>query len=189
MQIIFKTLVYLRDRQIPAVMYLHFALIFLIISQLILSNFMKFNDSGEISNNVVEFYGTWTHIISGIFIAPVTLIFIFLVIKTRSVKNFFPYLSGNYSQLLDDFLQLKQLKLPEPTSYGLASIVQGLGLSALLFVLISGITWFIFWKNGLPGSDMLKETHKLLTGLVIGYIIGHGGMGIIHIIKHYKNAK
>lgn len=181
MQIMRVAKEYLRERQSPAIRSLHIIVLFLILSQIVISNFIKFNKNGEISSSIVEYYGTWAHIISGIIIFPVVLIFLFFVIKERGSKYFFPYFFGEKSQLKSDFLQLKQLKLPEPVAYGVAATVQGLGLSALFLVLFSGLVWFISWTYGAPWSDSIKEMHGLLTGLVVAYVVGHGCMGVLHI--------
>lgn len=177
---------YLRNRQTPVVFYLHIIIILLVLSQLVLSNFIKFNEAGEISKNVINFYGTWAHFVTGLFLALITVVFITFVLKAHGIKNYFPYLSGDYAQVVTDINQLKQRKLPEPNPGGLASIVQGLGLGAMLLVLFSGIAWFVFWRIGYQWANVFKEAHELLTELVIAYVIGHGGMGIVHILSAIK---
>lgn len=177
---------YLRERQSPAVRGLHIGVFFLVLSQIVVSNFIKFNKNGEISSSIVEYYGTWIHIISGIILIPIALIFVLFVMKGRGFKYFFPYFYGNYFQLKNDFMQLKQLKLPEPSAYGVASTVQGLGMSALFLVLLSGLIWFVSWSYGAPWSDVIKELHGLLTGLVIAYVVGHSSMGALHIFHIAK---
>lgn len=187
MQILRVAKEYLSERQSPAVRGLHIVVLFFVLSQIAVSNFIKFNKNGEISSNIVEYYGTWAHIISGISLIPLSLFFVFFVMKGRGFKYFFPYFSGEYSQLKNDFLQLKQLKLPEPSAYGVASTIQGLGMSALFLVLLSGLLWFISWTYGAPWTDFMKESHELLTGLVIAYVVGHGCMGILHIFYIAKD--
>jgi len=186
MQIVRLTLKYLKNQQSPPILYLHILIIFLVLSQLTSSNFIEFNKSGEISNNIISVYGTWVHIITGVFLASITLIFIAFLLKAHGIKNYFPYLFGNYSQLLSDLHLLKHRKLPEPKPDGLASIVQGLGLGAMLLVLFSGIAWFVFWIAGYQWANVFKEAHKLLTGLIIAYVIGHGCIGILHILVTIK---
>jgi cytochrome b561 len=181
MKIVSTFMVYLRERQSPLIMFLHLAILALVISQIIVSNFMDFNDAGEISNDSMEFYGTWLHIITGLSIIPLALLFLGVVLKQRGFKYYFPYLTGDFSQLEKDINQLIKLQLPEPCAYGIAAIVQGLGLGALLLVLFSGLTWFLSWRYNLPWSDDVKEIHETLTGLLQAYLIGHGSMGVLHI--------
>jgi len=187
---IFNTfMAYLRERQSPLIMSLHLAILALVISQIIVSNFMDFTDAGEISDNSIEFYGTWLHIITGLFIIPLALIFLTVVLRQRGFKYYFPYLAGDFSQLKKDVNQLMKLQQPEPAAYGIAASIQGLGLGALLLVLFSGLTWFVSWNFNLPWSDDIKETHEFLTGLIQAYIIGHGSMGLLHIFFSSKLQK
>ena len=181
MKIVETFMAYLRERQKPFVLYLHLALLTLVISQIIVSNFMDFTDTGEISDNIIEFYGTWLHIITGLSIIPPSLIFFGAVLRQRGLKYYFPYLAGDLFQLKKDIKQLMQFQLPEPAACGIAAIVQGLGLGALCLVLLSGLSWFLSWNYNLSWSDDAKETHELLTGLIQAYLIGHGSMGILHI--------
>jgi cytochrome b561 len=186
MKIFTTVMAYLRERQSPLIMSLHLAILVLVISQIIVSNFMDFTDAGEISDNGVEFYGTWLHIITGLSIIPLALLFLGAVLKQRGFKYYFPYLTGDFSQLKKDINQLMKLQLPEPVACGIAAIVQGLGLGALLLVLFSGLTWFLSWRYNLPWSDDVKEIHETLTGFLQAYLIGHGSMGILHIFFRSK---
>lgn len=55
---------------------LHITIIFLVLSQIILSNFIELNNSGEISANAIEFYGTWLYIILGLVLFPIAVVFL-----------------------------------------------------------------------------------------------------------------
>jgi cytochrome b561 len=189
MHIMHITLEYLRERQPPVVRFLHIAILCLVLSQIIVSNFMGFADNGEISKKTVEYYGTWIHIGTGLSLLPITFIFIFIELKHHGIKYFFPYFYGNFSQLKKDIQQLKQFELPEPSAYGIAAIVQGLGLGALTLVVLSGFTWFLSWTNMAPWADSIKGFHELLTGLIEAYVVGHGGMGMLHLFFKAKNQK
>ncbi|CCK76976.1 conserved hypothetical protein [Oleispira antarctica RB-8] len=189
MNIFKKIMEYLRERQLPMVRYLHITIIILVISQIIVSNFMGFTSAGDISPNTIEFYGTWLHILTGLFIIPIAFVFIIIELKQHGFKYYFPYLSGEVEQLKNDINQLLKFKLPEPNAYGIAAIIQGLGLGALFLVILSGLTWFIAWNANLSWSHDIKEIHEFLTGLIQAYIIGHGCMGILHIYLHSKSKK
>jgi cytochrome b561 len=189
MNIFTTTMQYLKERQTPLVRILHMTIIILIVSQIIFSNFMAFNNSGDISSNTIEFYGTWMHIITGLFLMPIAVIFLVVELRQHSLKYYFPYLFGEFMQLSIDFKQLLKLKLPSSSDYGLAASVQGLGLGALFLVLFSGLLWFITWNANLPWSHDVEEVHKLLTGLVQAYIIAHGFMGLLHIFIYSRSLK
>jgi len=177
---------YLQQRQTPTIRFFHITVLLLVLSQIIVSNFIDFNDNGEINRNFIGFYGTWIHIITGLLLVPLALLFTFIELKQHGFKYFFPYLSGDNEQLKSDFKQLKQLQLPEPNDKGMAAAVQGLGLGALLLVVLSGLFWFTAWINDMSWAENAQELHALLTGLVITYFFAHGFMGILHIFLARK---
>ena len=189
MNIFNTTKQYLQERQTRSVSILHVAIIVLISSQLIVSNFMAFSDTGDISSNTIEFYGTWLHIITGLFLIPVAITFLIVELRRHSLKHFFPYLYGEFTQLGGDIKHLLKFKLPEASDYGIAGSIQGLGLGALFLVLFTGLLWFITWNANLSWSDDIEDLHKLLTGLVQAYMIGHGVMGVLHIFVYSKSLK
>ena len=189
MNIIQITMAYLRERQPPAVRFLHIIILCLVLSQITVSNFMGFTASGEISTKTVEHYATWIHICTGLSLFPIAFVFIYIEIKRHGIKYFFPYLFGDFSQLKKDVQQLKQFKLPEPSAYGIAAIVQGLGLGALTLVVLSGSTWFLAWVYSSPWANTIKGLHQSLTGLIEAYVLGHGGMGILHLFLQVKTQK
>jgi len=129
---------YLKERQTPVIRLFHVVVLLLVLTQIILSNAVDFNDNGTISSNVFEFYGTWAHIVTGLLLLPLAVIFILIEFKKYGFKHFYPYLSGDNQQLKADFTQLKYRRLPEPESKGIAAAVQGLGFGALVLVLLSG---------------------------------------------------
>jgi hypothetical protein len=95
MNIFNTTKQYLQERQTRSVSILHVAIIVLISIQLIVSNFMAFSDTGDLSSNTIEFYGTWLHIITGLFLIPVALTFLIVELRRHSLKHFFPIFMGS----------------------------------------------------------------------------------------------
>ena len=172
---------YFEVKMPPAIRHLHITLMLLIIAQIIISNFIEIERNGEIGTKGIEFLATWTHFIVGFLVVPLTLIFVVLEFKRHGFGYFFPYLTGNFAQCGKDIKQLFSFKLPESQPYGLAAIIQGLGLGAVLLVVLSGLTWFVGWNINASWEHDLKELHELLTGLVEAYLIGHGVAGVLHI--------
>ena len=186
---IFKLFInYTREHQTPAIRRFHISILILVIAQILLSNIMEFTDAGEISPDLVEFYGTWMHILFGLLIVPLAFIFLVLTLKQHGFKYFFPYFSGEFTQLKKDIGQLKQLSLPELQPSGIAAIVQGLGLGALFLVMLSGLTWFIAWSSHFSWAHDAKEVHETFTGLIEAYAIGHGFVGLVHIFLDSRKA-
>lgn len=109
---------YLRERQPPMIRHLHLLIALMVIGQIIASNFIKFSNTGGISEKPVAFYGSWMHIGEGLILAPLALLLVVVVLKRNGFRHFFPYLSGDFSQLLGDIRTLASLRLPEPSPGG-----------------------------------------------------------------------
>jgi len=188
MKILHFIKLYFAERYSPLVRFLHYSLLIFVLGQIVLSNFMGFDD-GEIRRNFITFYGTWSHIITGIVLMPLALVFTAIELKKHGILYFYPYLSGDFSQLSADLNKLMSFKLPETSPKGIAAIIQGLGMAILLSVILSGLIWYLLWSNHAPGIHFMKEIHELLTGLVEAYIIGHGSMGALHLLLSYRDQK
>ncbi len=180
---------YFSDKFTPLVRYLHYSILIFVLMQIFISNFIEVSDDGVISQNFVENYATWMHIIIGLALLLLAIVFIIIELKKHGGSYFYPYLFGDLSQLKFDINILKKLALPEAAPGGLAAIIQGLGLGALILVTFSGTTWFLLWSSGSSLANDVKEVHELLTGLIEAYIIGHGSIGLLHIFITYRIQK
>jgi len=180
---------YFTEKLTPLVRYLHYVILFLVFLQILLSNFIEINDDGVIGQNIIEFYSTWAHISVGLSLVVLALVFAIVELSKHGILYFYPYLSSDFSQLKSDLRKLKSFKVPDASPRGLAAVIQGLGLGALLLVALSGATWFVLWSYDLALADDVKKIHELLTGLIEAYVIGHGGMGLIHIFIAFKEQK
>ncbi len=180
---------YFTEKLTPLVRYLHYSILFLVLLQILLSNFIEINDDGVIGQSIIEYYSTWAHIGVGLSLVALALVFAIVELSKHGYLYFYPYLSGDFSQLKSDLRKLKSLEVPDASPRGLAAVIQGLGLGALLLVALSGAIWFVLWSYDLALADDVKEIHELLTGLIEAYVIGHGGMGLIHIFIVFKEQK
>ena len=185
---IHSVLEYMRSRQTPGIRYFHVIVFLLVLSQILVSNLIGFTSTGEVSRNTLQFYGTWTHICTGITLLPITIIFAFLLLKEHGFKYFYPYIFGDFNQLKSDITNLKKIKLPDAEAGGLAAIVEGLGLGAVFLALLSGLTWFLSWKYNAPWASDIKGLHGALVGLVVAYVVGHGCMGLLHVYLFSKKS-
>lgn len=172
--------------QTPKIRFLHFSILILVLTQIVVSNWMTGTKSTVVPFDTIYLF-TWIHIISGFLLFFLTLCLIVFCFKYRGVKYFYPYLWGDLKQLKLDVNQIIKWKLPDSSPRGLAAIVQGLGLGALSIVILSGITWFFLWLTQSPLGLEARNIHKSLTILIEIYIYGHGAMGILHFIIWYKN--
>jgi hypothetical protein len=100
---------------------------------------------------------------------------------------FFPYLRNDFNQIRKDLQLLKRFELPQPGAGGLATVVEGLGMGALMLVVLSGFCWFLAWRFMPQWAHSLKDLHEALTGLIQAYVIGHGGMGLLHLFVEFKH--
>ena len=173
----------------PLMRYLHYSILLLVLLQIILSNFIEINDEGVIGQNLIENYSTWAHISIGLLLVVLALAFTMIELSKHGLSYFYPYLSGDITQITSDLRKLKSLQIPDASPKGLAAVIQGLGIGALLLVVLSGATWFILWSYNPTQASDAKEFHEIFTGLIEVYVIGHGGMGLIHIYITYKEQK
>lgn len=165
---------------------IHLLILLLVITQIVISNWMEIAKTGVIVDQGYQFYCTWLHIILGISLFFLVLYFIINCMKNKGIHYFFPYLFGDLSKIKKDIKLLSHLKLPESSANGIATSVQGLGLGALFLVVSSGLIWLFLWLQNAPLADEAKNIHKTLTGLIEIYIIGHGSMGLLHFILWHK---
>jgi hypothetical protein len=180
---------YLCERQPLLVRSLHLVILCLVLCQIMVSNFMGFGPHGQVSQIPLIHLGTWTHIVTGPSLFPIALGFILIELNRHGLKYFFPYLYGEFSRIKSDLRLLMRLDLPEPAPYGLAVVVQGLGMGALSLVILSGLIWFLSWRYTAPWAHGIRELHQSLTGLIEAYIIGHGAMGVVHIFFQWRKSK
>lgn len=168
---------------------LHLLVLILVVTQIIISNWMNGTKSKTITLLNENYLFTWLHIFIGISLFFLTFLLIIYCFKQRGIKYFYPYLWGDFTQLNSDIKTLLRFQLPNSSPKGLAAIVQGLGLGALSIVILSGITWFILWLQQSPLALEARSIHKSLTILIEIYIYGHGGLGFVHFIIWRKNNK
>ena len=186
---IFKDIwTYFGQSQSVFIRMLHIMVICLVVSQLITSNFVDIEDAGRLRNSIYIDFGTWTHILPGLALVAIMTIFVLIELFQHGLKYFFPYLWGDLSRFRTDLKTLASRKLPEVAPGGLPAIVQGLGLGVLSLTLLSGLTWFLLVQAGSGLAHAVIELHETLTSLVVVYVIGHGGMGLLHIILWMRST-
>ncbi len=161
---------------------LHLSIILLVASQFITSDLVDLKHASHADQSIAFSFGTWAHILPGMLLAFLAMIFVASELYQHGLQYFFPYLRGDLTQLKKDVQTLAARKLPEVVPGGLPAIVQGLGLIVLGSTLLSGLTWFILAETGSGLAHTVIEVHEALTGLVIAYLIGHGGMGLLHMV-------
>jgi hypothetical protein len=175
---------HLAQTQNNTIRLLHIFIAFLIVSQIINSNFMSIDYPSHKLN-----FGAWYHIISGILITILFTILLSTIFQKRGFKHFYSYIYGDFEQIKIDLKSLIIFKLPKANTKGLAVSVQGLGLGALAIVIISAYCWLIAWLTQSTLAPDLQSFHKSITILIEIYIIAHGCMGVLHFLidRYFSN--
>ncbi|MFR8056147.1 MAG: cytochrome b/b6 domain-containing protein, partial [Bilophila wadsworthia] len=158
-----------------------------VILQILSSFAMHMLSSGQINPALSSWLASWYHILSGLLVVILSLLLAADSLTRRGFHYFFPYLWGDTEQLKKDIQASLRFKMVPPRPKGLATAVQGLGLGALLLVVLSGLIWFILWRNGSSFAGLALETHKNVTLLIELYLIGHGCMALLHFFVWQRN--
>jgi len=167
---------------------LHFSVILLVANQFLTSDLVDLKHASHADQSIAFSFGTWAHILPGMLLAFIAIVFVASELYRHGSKYFFPYLLGDLTQLKKDLQILAARQLPEVVPGGLPAIVQGLGLLVLGLTLLSGLTWFYLIETGSGLAHTVIEVHEVLTNLVIAYLIGHGGMGLLHMVLWIRSS-
>ena len=178
---------YLGEHQTSKIRAVHILVLTLVITQIVISNFMHVPKEANIPMHGSNAFFSWMHIGFGLLLLCLTATLATLCFSSRGLKYYYPYLWGNFTQLREDLCTLRNRQLPGAQACGLAACVQGLGLGAMVLVVLSGATWLLLWLNGQSLAPDMRSLHQALTGLVEVYICGHGGMGLLHFWLHRSN--
>ena len=102
---------YFADKFTPLIRYLHYLVLLFVVYQIVISsNLIEISHDGIISNNIIEYYGTWSHMIVGLLLFLLAIIFIVVELSKHGFKYFYPYLYGEISQLKSDINQIISLE-------------------------------------------------------------------------------
>ncbi len=161
---------------------LHALVLIWVLTQIISSNFMHVHADTIWSsvNQVAKL-----HVYGGLLLLPISLLFIYKVLKRRTIVDMYPWLSGNFSQIKADIQTLRQFTLPKTHPAGLAATVEGLGLLALLLALVTGTLWYIVASSSGIAPTLLS-IHKTSVGLIETYFYAHGAMALLHYIQWWR---
>lgn len=174
--------------------------------QLLSAPLTQFDSTGHVSTIWYHFLGTWFHIINGIGLFFVTIIFAYHVLHRKGLHWMYPYLFGNLKVMGEDlhellqirftvqklpeteratrpFVILEQMKLPRPRPASLAAAVQGAGIALQLLLVLLGFLFLITWSRELSIAWDIITVHRIIAIPFFMFYLGHGPMGIIHIFN------
>ncbi|EMX6369758.1 cytochrome b/b6 domain-containing protein [Enterobacter hormaechei] len=179
----------LPHRDTPFFRVLHIIVAVLILLQIISSNL---TESDALSDYTLTGFVTWFHIVSGLSLIALGVVMLVWMLTQRGFRYYFAWLTLNFRGVIEDIKMLMSFRLPEAHAGGIAALVQGLGVLALLGVALCGGFWFAL--NTIPGaSPVLTETilhlHKFLTVFIETYFWVHGAMGLLHIFLTIRSQR
>ncbi|MGR5235654.1 cytochrome b/b6 domain-containing protein [Vibrio alfacsensis] len=164
--------------------YLHFAVLFWVLLQLLSSSLMHVHGDTEL-NQISDL--AFIHIYSGLVLLPVSLIFATKVIMRRKIQDLYPWLSGHYQVIKEDAESLLKLDLPEAKPSGLAATIEGLGILALILAVVTGSVWYLTVFTSGP-SEWLLSIHKLSVTFIQIYFFGHALFAMLHLAQWWRKS-
>ena len=171
----------LPHKNTPFLRVLHIIVAVLILLQIINSNL---TESDALSDYTLTGFVTWFHVITGLSLIVLGFVMLAWMLTQRGFHYYFAWLTLDFRGVVEDIKMLISFRLPEAHAGGIAALIQGLGVLALLGVASCGGFWFAL--NTIPGmSPVLTESvlnvHKFLTVFIETYFWAHGSMGLLHI--------
>ncbi|MBZ6386760.1 cytochrome b/b6 domain-containing protein [Pantoea piersonii] len=165
---------------------LHIIVAVLVLAQIINSNLTEREALGQLSLQGIV---TWLHVISGFGLLFCGFIMLYWMLTQRGFLYYFSWVRLDFRGIAEDFSMLRQFRLPEAHTGGIAAIVQGLGVLSLLGVAACGGLWFFL--NIIYGPDsvlthQILHLHKFLTVFIETYFWAHGAMGVVHFFLTFR---
>ncbi|CAM7845322.1 cytochrome b/b6 domain-containing protein [Klebsiella quasipneumoniae] len=176
----------LPHKDTPFFRMLHIIVATLILLQIISSNFTESEALRDLNITGVV---TWFHIVSGLALIALGAVMLVWMLNTRGFRYYFAWSTFDFRGVVEDSKQLMTFRLPEAHAGGIAAMIQGLGVLALLAVALCGGLWFVL-DTASWASPSLAETvlhwHKFLTVFIETYFWAHGAMGVLHIFLSFR---
>lgn len=168
---------------------LHIIVAVLVLLQIVNSNL---TEREALNNFSLPGIVTWFHVISGLALIVLGIIMLGWMLKQRGFRYYFAWLALDFKGVIEDVKVLFSLRLPEAHAGGIAALIQGLGVLALLGVALCGGLWFALNTLYGPSSAMAESVlhfHKFLTVFIETYFWAHGAMGLIHIFLTVRSQR
>lgn len=179
----------LPHKDTPFFRMLHIIVATLILLQIISSNL---TESEALRDVTLTGAVTWFHVISGFALMVLGVVMLVWMLKQRGFRYYFAWSSLDFRGVVEDIKMLMTFRLPEAHAGGIAAMIQGLGVLALLAVALCGGLWFVL--DTAPGTstalaEAVLHLHKFLTVFIKTYFWAHGAMGLLHIFLTFRSQK
>lgn len=179
----------LPHKDTPFFRVLHIIVAFLILLQIINSNL---TESSSLGDPTVVGIVTWIHVISGFALIVLGFVMLVWMLVNRGFRYYYSWLALDFRGITEDIKTLFSLRLPEAHAGGIAALIQGLGVLALLGVALCGGLWFVLNANLGSSSVLVRDVlhfHKFLTVFIETYFFAHGAMGLLHIFLTVRDQR
>ncbi|MGK8678222.1 cytochrome b/b6 domain-containing protein [Serratia marcescens] len=179
----------LPHKDTPFFRVLHIIVAFLILLQIINSNL---TESSSLGDPTIVGIVTWIHVISGFALIVLGFVMLVWMLVTRGFRYYYSWLTLDFRGITEDIKTLFSLRLPEAHAGGIAALIQGLGVLALLGVALCGGLWFVLNANLGSSSVLVRDVlhfHKFLTVFIETYFFAHGAMGLLHIFLTVRDQR
>lgn len=179
----------LPHKDTPFFRVLHIIVAFLILLQIINSNL---TESSSLGDPTVVGIVTWIHVISGFALIVLGFFMLVWMLVNRGFRYYYSWLALDFRGITEDIKTLFTLRLPEAHAGGIAALIQGLGVLALLGVALCGGLWFVLNANLGSSSVLVRDVlhfHKFLTVFIETYFFAHGAMGLLHIFLTVRDQR
>lgn len=179
----------LPHRDTPFFRVLHIIVAVLVLLQIISSDF---TESEALADFSVTGAMTWFHVISGLTLIALGIVMFIWMLTQRGFRYYFSWLTLDFRGIAEDLNKLISLRLPEAHAGGIAALIQGLGVVALLGVAMCGGLWFVLNTTMGPSSALTQDVlsfHKFLTVFIETYFWAHGAMGLLHLFLTIRGRR
>lgn len=179
----------LPHRDTPFFRALHISVALLVLFQIINSQLTESEALGDVT---LTGWVTWLHIICGFSLIVLGITMLIWMLTQRGFDYYFAWLKLDFRGIAADLKTLISLRLPEAHAGGVAALIQGLGVVALLGVALCGGLWFVLNTAFGPSSALTHEVlglHKFLTVFIETYFWAHGAMGLLHIFLKVRSQR
>ncbi|MEC4727480.1 cytochrome b/b6 domain-containing protein [Shewanella sp. D64] len=126
-----------------------------------------------------------THVYLGLFTTLLACLFLLANSIRGKWHQYFPWLLGNTTQLVNDCKGVFKGKIPVSGGRGLFSCVEGIGMLLLVGVGLTGTLWFV--SQGSTDALLWRNYHIILAKGFIGFIVIHIIFACLHLLDFIRN--
>ncbi|MFT5704776.1 MAG: hypothetical protein ACI8SK_000729 [Shewanella sp.] len=126
-----------------------------------------------------------THVYLGLLTTLLACLFMLANCMRGKWYQYFPWLLGDTTQLVNDCKGVFKGKIPASGGRGLFSWVEGLGMLLLVGVGLTGILWFV--SQGTSDALVWRNYHIILAKGFIGFIFIHVLFACLHLLDFIRN--